>query len=680
MAEKCFPTLQELRGFGIDADVWRKFINGEIDEVNLNRNGVDVETLLAWKEQVMEVARQAANMQTYLTKAEMEAAGPQPKGTVAQVTNDPDPANNGYWVSDGLQWIWSGIQPATYLAATRNGYIITGRLTKRDFDATTNIWTISHTDLRIDLGAGRSFVRVQAAENVQVPINRAYFVNLTGASAGSVLAAQVTDSDPASASFGFGAFVDDARMPLFYPRGGFGANGLGGLLAFTVVNRESMDASYREKLEVYPVTGRVWQRAVTGTRITFDPSTRILAWDGSILLPIPFGTANRVMLGPGSIEIPSNTLNVVYLDLSRVPANGNADYTQAVRVGRYLDAGDNAFTGAPHQVPMFIRERVGEVRPAPGFFPVEGIAPPPSNTAVDRVLFRKSVADASFYIKGSGPNNYIEYKFTRTVVPFDGGVTANSQSDHWRIQGAYETDSDLNRLHGGVLILASGECECAMREAGGKPDAVGGYHGDELQTNSFFLLDGIYYDQTAVINADCKVLEFVQESVIYSCNTQIPICNHIKRYEITPQGIYLRQEFEWLRATELQDAWLAMFPIKRRLNSTTGAYITDGGVRMPGYAREDLSQHTSDGSARVFTEARDGFRMYAFAQSSGIAAEMHLVKTPGLPNADAHFSDASAYNKMYFDAKGQRGGTPTYTAQVGEKWVQETVYKLDTKN
>lgn len=113
MAEKCFPTLQELRGFGIDADVWRKFINGEIGEVNLNRKGIDVETLLTWKDRVMEIARQAANMQTYLTKAEMEAAGPQPKGTVAQVTNDPDPANNGYWVSDGSQWIWSGTQPVS---------------------------------------------------------------------------------------------------------------------------------------------------------------------------------------------------------------------------------------------------------------------------------------------------------------------------------------------------------------------------------------------------------------------------------------------------------------------------------------------------------------------------------------------------------------------------------------
>ncbi len=119
MAEKCFPTLQELRGFGIDTDVWRKFINGETDEVNLNRNGVDVETLLTWKERVMEIARQAASMQTYLTKAEADAAQPQPKSAVAQVTNDPDAANNGIWVSDGSQWIWSGVQPANSIDVQR---------------------------------------------------------------------------------------------------------------------------------------------------------------------------------------------------------------------------------------------------------------------------------------------------------------------------------------------------------------------------------------------------------------------------------------------------------------------------------------------------------------------------------------------------------------------------------
>lgn len=113
MAEKCFPTLQELCGFGIDADVWRKFINGEIDEVNPNQSGVDVETILSWRRRVMDMAQQAAGMQTYLTKAKADAAQPQPPEVVAQVTNDPEPMNNGYWVSDGSQWIWSGIQPIT---------------------------------------------------------------------------------------------------------------------------------------------------------------------------------------------------------------------------------------------------------------------------------------------------------------------------------------------------------------------------------------------------------------------------------------------------------------------------------------------------------------------------------------------------------------------------------------
>ncbi len=98
----------------MDAETWNKFINGSFsDGANSNRAGFDVENLLKWRAQAMELARQAADMQTYLTKARLNAASPQPQGTVAQVTNDSDPANNGYWVSDGSQWVWSGIQAVT---------------------------------------------------------------------------------------------------------------------------------------------------------------------------------------------------------------------------------------------------------------------------------------------------------------------------------------------------------------------------------------------------------------------------------------------------------------------------------------------------------------------------------------------------------------------------------------
>lgn len=106
-----YITTQELRDASIDAGTLERFTTGVVGQPNINRNGDDVGNLQTLKSQVFEVAQQAANMQTYLTKAEMEAAGPQPKGTVAQVTNDPDPANNGYWVFDGSQWVWSGVQP-----------------------------------------------------------------------------------------------------------------------------------------------------------------------------------------------------------------------------------------------------------------------------------------------------------------------------------------------------------------------------------------------------------------------------------------------------------------------------------------------------------------------------------------------------------------------------------------
>ncbi|MGG5143879.1 hypothetical protein [Alcaligenes ammonioxydans] len=62
-------------------------------------------------EAAADAAEQVSSMSTYLTKADADAALPQSEGTYIRVTNDPDPANNGYWVSDGSQWIWSGVQP-----------------------------------------------------------------------------------------------------------------------------------------------------------------------------------------------------------------------------------------------------------------------------------------------------------------------------------------------------------------------------------------------------------------------------------------------------------------------------------------------------------------------------------------------------------------------------------------
>lgn len=105
-----YITPQELIDAGVDAGTLERFATGSAGEPNINRKGNDVENLETLRSRALEIAREAANMQTYLTKSEMESAGPQPRGTMAQVTNDVNPNNNGYWVSDGVQWLWSGVQ------------------------------------------------------------------------------------------------------------------------------------------------------------------------------------------------------------------------------------------------------------------------------------------------------------------------------------------------------------------------------------------------------------------------------------------------------------------------------------------------------------------------------------------------------------------------------------------
>lgn len=64
-------------------------------------------------EAAADIAEHTADMRTYFTKAEADAALPMPSGTVIRVTNDPDANKNGYWVSDGEQLVWSGVQPVS---------------------------------------------------------------------------------------------------------------------------------------------------------------------------------------------------------------------------------------------------------------------------------------------------------------------------------------------------------------------------------------------------------------------------------------------------------------------------------------------------------------------------------------------------------------------------------------
>lgn len=132
---------QQLQEASIDAGTLDRLVNGGVDESNLNRRGVNVGTLLTWRDKVYELATAAANMKTYLNVNQMNADLAQPVPTAGQVTNDPDPSKNGLYVWDGHEWLWSGVQPTGAHAVSE-----LQRLTAGNIKLGIPGWLFTHID------------------------------------------------------------------------------------------------------------------------------------------------------------------------------------------------------------------------------------------------------------------------------------------------------------------------------------------------------------------------------------------------------------------------------------------------------------------------------------------------------------------------------------------------------
>ncbi|MFE0843400.1 hypothetical protein [Achromobacter insolitus] len=108
-----YLTAQQLINGSLDAETLERYATGSAGQPNVNRVGNDVKNLATLTQQVLEVASGAAKLRTYLTAAAMNSDTSSPAGTTGQVTNDSDASKNGYYVFNGMAWLWSGIQPAS---------------------------------------------------------------------------------------------------------------------------------------------------------------------------------------------------------------------------------------------------------------------------------------------------------------------------------------------------------------------------------------------------------------------------------------------------------------------------------------------------------------------------------------------------------------------------------------
>lgn len=111
-----FLTKQELLNGSVDAGTLGEFANGAVGAPNINRAGSDVKNLHTLRVEALDAASAAADIKTYLTKAAMQADIGRPVPSTGRVTSDSTLENNGDYVWNGADWVWSEIQPASTLA------------------------------------------------------------------------------------------------------------------------------------------------------------------------------------------------------------------------------------------------------------------------------------------------------------------------------------------------------------------------------------------------------------------------------------------------------------------------------------------------------------------------------------------------------------------------------------
>lgn len=233
-------------------------------------------------------------------------------------------------------------------------------------------------------------------------------------------------------------------------------------------------------------------------------------------------------------------------------------------------------------------------------------------------------------------------------------VNADNNADVWRLVHVYR----LSIRGVETIMTRSGECECALRLANRDDFSGGIIHGDEVDQNVTFFVDGIQKSASEVTGF-CKEFRIVRNSILYDpADSTTPIAEHGCEYIYTLDGLTINQSIKWLISASLAACYLAMYPI---LKTYSGYRYDDTSYAVTANTTTDYS--VSIPSAKSVTEF-----------NAEIASTVEIPVYPsGLTGGDrAVITDngGGGYNKIYFVIC--TGGTST----VGELWKSTTVYKI----
>ncbi|MEN8332049.1 pyocin knob domain-containing protein [Acinetobacter baumannii] len=407
--------------------------------------------------------------------------------------------------------------------------------------------------------------------------------------------------------------------------------------------------------------------SVSGTfgSVNYDKKTKVLSWATPIIATTKNATPlARISIAAHSVTFSGAAFETLYLDLNNTPADGNITSTNigsCLKLGKYFDSGPDAFKDEIHQVPIAQMTPQGVLAKCAGvIFDIISEAP-----KVDGFRYTKTASALSVFLPAKN-GNLIQFNIPRNIVPFD-VTNTRSQLDLWRVERALEVSANFTELQ---EIATWGEIEFTMRERAYPADHVGGTHGDELLTNAFFVVDGVYKPQDfTVVGAQvAKEIWLEQISNIYRLNTNIPIALHKKRLQITDKWLIAYQEVEMLVTTEADRFWGGMLTMRRK--------SIDKAVQITKYdIREGVMRDISTTEfEKVYTPVKNGTSVLVCGdQYSGSVEISNIVGF--LSGADCFVSNDAAYNKIYVSAIGST--TSGVVLEAGKKFSWTTKYKIE---
>lgn len=275
-------------------------------------------------------------------------------------------------------------------------------------------------------------------------------------------------------------------------------------------------------------------------------------------------------------------------------------------------------------------------------------------------LFCQYRDDINYENAKEGVEIYFPQRDSYIIHTFVHTKDEKTNADIWRLSLTFKCDLDFSNR---IKITTGAEWEMALKIKD-RPDFIGGFaHGDEIMSESLFLLDGKKTDVRALTErTEFECLEVSVSSKGYDpLDSKTHAVNHEKRYVFNEDGIRVWQRVEWLQDYTLDRAFLAMYPPAK---TCTDTYFTN---LSPEPKKIDLEND------RIME--KDVTSATVFGKDSGLSFTM---TTSGFdenhpPVFTITDNGGGVYNKMYYSySRGE-------DVKKGDVWQATTTYNTQAK-